>query len=155
MEMSGRDVQAIQKRLTGIAMEPPSIENCEMSISILHWETLWIGVSTYPETKFRINLVATLFFSFRHLLFRPAVDQGDEGKRHEESDDDADETQTRDTFRGAVDFREDVIVAFQESEQYCDQRLANESKSEAKPKLTDVDDREVDGDEDNNGLSSR
>ena len=54
-----------------------------------------------------------------------------------------------------MDFREDVIVAFQESEQDCDQRLANESKSEAKPKLTNVDDREVDGDENDNGLSSR
>ena len=72
-----------------------------------------------------------------------------------DADDDADETQARDTFRGAVDFREDVIVAFQESEQDCDQRLANESKSEAKPKLTNVDDREIDGDENDNGLSSR
>jgi len=54
-----------------------------------------------------------------------------------------------------MDFRENVIVAFQKSEQYCDKRLANASKQDSELERTDVNHSEVQSDENDDGLGRR
>lgn len=51
-----------------------------------------------------------------------------------------------------MDFCENVVVAFQESEQYYDKRLANTSTHDSELELTDVNHSEIESDQNDDGL---